>query len=33
MNKKFNDTGLCVPNKHYMVNTTYQLNETIAWYF
>ncbi len=30
MNKKFNDTGLCVPNKHYMVDTTYQLKKTIA---
>ncbi len=30
MKKKFNDTGLCVPNKHYMVDTTYQLKETIT---
>ncbi len=29
MIKEFNDTGLCVPNKHYMVDTTYQLKETI----
>ncbi len=29
MKKEFNDTGLCVPNKHYMVDTTYQLKETI----
>ncbi len=30
MKKKFHDTGLCVPNKHYMVDTTPQLKETIA---
>ncbi len=29
MKKEFNDTGLCVPNKHYMVDTTCQLKETI----
>ncbi len=29
MKKEFNDTGLCVPNKHYMVDTIYQLKETI----
>ncbi len=29
MKKKFNDTGLCVLNKHYMVDTTPQLKETI----
>ncbi len=30
MKMKFNDTGLCVPEKHYMVDTTPQLDETIA---
>ncbi len=29
MKKKFNDTGLCVTKKHYMVDTTPQLKETI----
>ena len=29
MKKKFNDTGLCVQGKHYMVDTTTQLKETI----
>ncbi len=29
MKKEFNDTGLCVPNKHYMIDTTPQLKETI----
>ncbi len=29
MKKKFNDTGLCVSRKHYMVDTTSQLKETI----
>ncbi len=29
MKKKFNETGLCVPSKHYMVDTTYQLGKTI----
>ncbi len=29
MKKEFNDTGLCVANRHYMVDTTYQLEETI----
>ncbi|MBI4645837.1 MAG: AAA family ATPase [Bacteroidia bacterium] len=27
MKKEFNDTGLCVPNMHYMVNTSKQINE------
>ncbi len=30
MKKKFNETGLCVTNKHYMVDTTQQQQETIA---
>ena len=30
MKKKFQETGLCVPNKHYMVDTTPQIKETIA---
>ncbi len=30
MKKKFNETGLCLTNKHYMVDTTFQLKETIA---
>ena len=25
--KEFNTTGLCVPNKHYMVDTTDKINE------
>ncbi|MEA3450572.1 MAG: AAA-like domain-containing protein [Bacteroidota bacterium] len=29
MKKEFTDTGLCVPNRHYMVDTTSQLKETI----
>ncbi len=29
MKKEFNDTGLCVSNKHYMIDTTPQLKETI----
>ncbi len=29
MKKIFNDTGLCVPSKHYMVDATFQLEETI----
>ncbi len=29
MKKKFNDTGLCIPDKHYMVDTTPQLKECI----
>ncbi len=29
MKKEFNDTGLCVQGKHYMVDTTAQLKETI----
>ena len=27
MNKKFNITGLCVPEKHYMVDTSNRINE------
>ncbi len=29
MKKEFNDTGLCVPKKHYMIDTSQQLKETI----
>ena len=29
MKKEFQETGSCVPKKHYMVDTTEQLNETI----
>ena len=30
MKKKFNDTGTCISKKHYMVDTTCQLEQTIA---
>lgn len=27
--KSFNTTGLCIPSKHYMVDTTNKINEII----
>ena len=27
--KKFNTTGLCIPNKHYMVDTTNKINKIV----
>ncbi|NJO03447.1 MAG: hypothetical protein HC880_18765 [Bacteroidia bacterium] len=30
MRKEFNDTGLCVPEKHYMVNTLPKLDQVMA---
>ncbi len=27
--KKFNVTGMCIPKRHYMVDTSYQINEII----
>lgn len=27
--KKFNTTGLCIPDKHYMVDTTDKINEIV----
>lgn len=29
MQKRFNDTGLCIPSKHYMVDTSAKLNQII----
>ena len=29
MKKEFQETGLCIPTKHYMVDTTEQLKEII----
>ena len=27
--KKFNTTGLCIPNRHYMVDTTDKINKIV----
>ena len=29
MPKRFNDTGVCIPNRHYMVDLSVKLNQII----
>jgi hypothetical protein len=31
MQKEFNDTGLCIPNRHYMVDNSDKLKQIIAF--